>query len=278
MLLARPLRISCAPPRALPGCSQHTERAGHARDQAGPPDTAACDCIPTCPHRRKRENSLQEDRGSFVTTPTAELSSQEETLLGSFLDWSLDYCSGYEGDQESEGEKEGDGECRAGGRGWPGVRGLVSKEPWRAEHPALQPTGRTGCGPAGPVLSGGLHGAGTEQTHLCSQQDLSRTSCAMCPLLPCWVLSLGHPSRTGRTRLHPYVWSAICRQGEGNWRAQFKAMSMDFLVACFCVHSGLSIRWPRFVVLSSCSPCHTGVTSSLEDTPCPRLLKQREGD
>ena len=31
-------------------------------------------------------------------------------LLGSFLDWSLDYCSGYEGDQESEGEKDGDGE------------------------------------------------------------------------------------------------------------------------------------------------------------------------
>ncbi|XP_013373472.1 PREDICTED: cyclin-F [Chinchilla lanigera] len=58
--------------------------------------------------KRKRENSIQEDRGSFVTTPTAELSSQEETLLGSFLDWSLDCCSGYEGDQESEGEKEGD--------------------------------------------------------------------------------------------------------------------------------------------------------------------------
>lgn len=64
--------------------------------------------LPPC---RKRENSLQEDRGSFVTTPTAELSSQEEMLLGSFLDWSLDYCSGYEGDQESEGEKDGDGEC-----------------------------------------------------------------------------------------------------------------------------------------------------------------------
>lgn len=64
------------------------------------------------PPHRKRESSLQEDRGSFVTTPTAELSSQEETLLGSFLDWSLDHCSGYEGDQESEGEKEGEGECR----------------------------------------------------------------------------------------------------------------------------------------------------------------------
>lgn len=32
-------------------------------------------------------------------------------MLGSLLDWSLDCCSGYEGDQESEGEKEGDGEC-----------------------------------------------------------------------------------------------------------------------------------------------------------------------
>ncbi|KAM4887120.1 LOW QUALITY PROTEIN: cyclin-F-like [Thomomys bottae] len=58
--------------------------------------------------KRKRENSLQEDRGSFVTAPTAELSSQEETLLGSFLDWSPDCCSGYEGDQESEDKKEGD--------------------------------------------------------------------------------------------------------------------------------------------------------------------------
>lgn len=49
-----------------------------------------------------------------MTTPTAELSSQEETLLGSLLDWSLDCCSGYEGDQESEGEKEGDGEWCGG--------------------------------------------------------------------------------------------------------------------------------------------------------------------
>ncbi|XP_044289741.1 cyclin-F [Varanus komodoensis] len=58
--------------------------------------------------KRRREDSIQEDRGSFVTTPTAELSNQEESLLDNFLDWSLDSCSGYEGDQESEGEKEGD--------------------------------------------------------------------------------------------------------------------------------------------------------------------------
>ncbi|NWS72804.1 CCNF protein, partial [Crotophaga sulcirostris] len=58
--------------------------------------------------KRTKRQSIQEDRGSFVTTPTAELSTQEESLLDNFLDWSLDSCSGYEGDQESEGEREGD--------------------------------------------------------------------------------------------------------------------------------------------------------------------------
>ncbi|NXR05289.1 CCNF protein, partial [Sagittarius serpentarius] len=58
--------------------------------------------------RLRREDSFQDDRCSFVTTPTAELSTQEESLLDNFLDWSLDSCSGYEGDQESEGEKDGD--------------------------------------------------------------------------------------------------------------------------------------------------------------------------
>ncbi|KAK1799185.1 hypothetical protein P4O66_007435 [Electrophorus voltai] len=54
-----------------------------------------------------QEDSMQTHRGSFVATPTAELSTQEETLLGDILDWSLDAsCSGYEGDQESEGERE----------------------------------------------------------------------------------------------------------------------------------------------------------------------------
>ncbi|XP_009991366.1 PREDICTED: cyclin-F, partial [Tauraco erythrolophus] len=58
--------------------------------------------------KRRREDSIQDDRGSFVTTPTAELSTQEESLLDNFLDWSLDSCSGYEGDQESEGERDGE--------------------------------------------------------------------------------------------------------------------------------------------------------------------------
>ncbi|XP_010717600.1 cyclin-F-like [Meleagris gallopavo] len=52
--------------------------------------------------KRRREDSTQDDRGSLVTTPTAELSTQEESLLDSFLDWSLDSCSGYEDEQESE--------------------------------------------------------------------------------------------------------------------------------------------------------------------------------
>lgn len=60
---------------------------------------------------------MQAHRGSFVATPTAELSNQEEKLLGDILDWSLDTsCSGYEGDreEESEGEREGDCEYEGG--------------------------------------------------------------------------------------------------------------------------------------------------------------------
>ncbi|KAL0993446.1 hypothetical protein UPYG_G00107990 [Umbra pygmaea] len=65
---------------------------------------------PSSDSKRRREESLPVHRGSFVATPTAELSNQEETLVGDMLDWSLDSsCSGYEGDQESEGEKEARG-------------------------------------------------------------------------------------------------------------------------------------------------------------------------
>uniref|UniRef100_A0A8C2HWW8 Cyclin-F n=1 Tax=Cyprinus carpio TaxID=7962 RepID=A0A8C2HWW8_CYPCA len=66
---------------------------------------------PTSNSKRRREDSMQEHRGSFLATPTAELSTQEEMLLGDILDWSLDTsCSGYEGDRESEGEKDGESE------------------------------------------------------------------------------------------------------------------------------------------------------------------------
>ncbi|KAM9844127.1 cyclin-F [Aulostomus maculatus] len=65
---------------------------------------------PSGSNKRRRDDSMQANRNSFVATPTAELSNQEEMLLDDILDWSLDAsCSGYEGDQEeSEGEKDGD--------------------------------------------------------------------------------------------------------------------------------------------------------------------------
>lgn len=57
---------------------------------------------------KRRRDDVHTNRGSLMATPTAELSNQEETLLGDILDWSLDTsCSGYEGDQEeSEAEKD----------------------------------------------------------------------------------------------------------------------------------------------------------------------------
>ncbi|XP_067089428.1 cyclin-F [Osmerus mordax] len=69
---------------------------------------------PASHSKRRREDCLQAHRGSFVATPTAELSNQEETLVGDILDWSLDTsCSGYEGDQEEESEGEKDAETSA---------------------------------------------------------------------------------------------------------------------------------------------------------------------
>ncbi|XP_054615574.1 cyclin-F isoform X2 [Dunckerocampus dactyliophorus] len=75
-----------------------------------PADIHAFLTSPSSTSKRRRNDSTHADRGSRVTTPTAELSNQEETLLGDILDWSLDTSSsGYEGDQEeSEGEKDGD--------------------------------------------------------------------------------------------------------------------------------------------------------------------------
>ncbi|XP_061556448.1 cyclin-F isoform X1 [Phycodurus eques] len=75
-----------------------------------PADIHAFLASPSGTSKRRRDDNKQADRGSRVTTPTAELSNQEQTLLGDILDWSLDASSsGYEGDQEeSEGEKDGD--------------------------------------------------------------------------------------------------------------------------------------------------------------------------
>lgn len=65
---------------------------------------------PSTTSKRRRDDTVHAHRSSFMATPTAELSNQEETLVGDILDWSLDTsCSGYEGDQEeSEGEKDAD--------------------------------------------------------------------------------------------------------------------------------------------------------------------------
>uniref|UniRef100_A0A8C2YZN6 Cyclin-F n=1 Tax=Cyclopterus lumpus TaxID=8103 RepID=A0A8C2YZN6_CYCLU len=64
---------------------------------------------PSSTNKRRRDDALQAHRASFVATPTAELSNQEETLLGDILDWSLDTSSsGYEGDREEESEGERD--------------------------------------------------------------------------------------------------------------------------------------------------------------------------
>ncbi|XP_061567091.1 cyclin-F [Cololabis saira] len=66
---------------------------------------------PSSTNKKRRDDGMQDHRGSFVTTPTAELSNQEEMLLEGILDWSLDSsCSGYEGDQEEESETEKDGD------------------------------------------------------------------------------------------------------------------------------------------------------------------------
>lgn len=55
---------------------------------------------------------MHSHRGSFVATPIAELSTQEETLVGDILDWSLDASlSGYEGDRESDEERDADSKC-----------------------------------------------------------------------------------------------------------------------------------------------------------------------
>uniref|UniRef100_A0A8C2WTN4 Cyclin-F n=1 Tax=Cyclopterus lumpus TaxID=8103 RepID=A0A8C2WTN4_CYCLU len=67
---------------------------------------------PSSTNKRRRDDALQAHRASFVATPTAELSNQEETLLGDILDWSLDTSSsGYEGDREEESEGERDCNC-----------------------------------------------------------------------------------------------------------------------------------------------------------------------
>uniref|UniRef100_A0A3B5LWV8 Cyclin-F n=1 Tax=Xiphophorus couchianus TaxID=32473 RepID=A0A3B5LWV8_9TELE len=67
---------------------------------------------PSNTSKRRRDDGTEAHRSGLVATPTAELSNQEEMLLGDILDWSLDSsCSGYEGDREEDSEAEKDGDC-----------------------------------------------------------------------------------------------------------------------------------------------------------------------
>ncbi|CAJ1075057.1 cyclin-F isoform X1 [Xyrichtys novacula] len=62
---------------------------------------------PSSTSKKRRDDAMEAHRASFMATPTAELSNQEETLLWDIMEWSLDMsCSGYEGDQEEESEVE----------------------------------------------------------------------------------------------------------------------------------------------------------------------------
>nr|XP_058893448.1 cyclin-F isoform X2 [Kogia breviceps] len=238
--------------------------------------------------KRKRENSLQEDRGSFVTTPTAELSSQEETLLGSFLDWSLDYCSGYEGDQESEGEKEGDGECQ--GQRPPGAapEGIVGRRapslscrrvcPDKGRHERAKPleyqlTGRTGCGHnprpalAGPVLVEGHHQVRDRGI------DLSRRLCEMCPLLGSVPQAPVLSSRLGCRRLCPHVSSAICTGSPD------RQLLLIFQLLFLCPLRGLTkLLDGQFVVTSYCPLGHIGYYPKFERRHfTPNFLRKGKG-
>ncbi|XP_063075967.1 cyclin-F isoform X2 [Engraulis encrasicolus] len=82
-------------------------KKGAPGPSAEPADMHTFLSSPSSHSKRRRGESVQQQRSSLLATPTAELSTQEEALLGDILDWSLDTSSsGYEGDQESEGEKD----------------------------------------------------------------------------------------------------------------------------------------------------------------------------
>uniref|UniRef100_A0A672I5M9 Cyclin-F n=1 Tax=Salarias fasciatus TaxID=181472 RepID=A0A672I5M9_SALFA len=68
---------------------------------AQPADIHTFLASPSNANKRRRDDSVEAHRSSFVATPTAELSNQEKSLVDNILDWSLDTSSsGYEGDRE----------------------------------------------------------------------------------------------------------------------------------------------------------------------------------
>lgn len=222
------------------------------------------------PFPRKRENSLQEDRGSFVTTPTAELSSQEETLLGSFLDWSLDYCSGYEGDQESEGEKEGDGERRAAGGPGQGCGSSCPGSPGEQSTRHCGPQGGQAVAQLDMYCQEGCTGQGQNRPTCVHDKIFLEHPVPCAPRSPAGSCASGVPPGQAAEGSVPMSGQPSADRGKGTRGPGLRPCLWIFLVACFCVHSGLSIRWPSvscplflFPMSHGCHPELGGHTSPL---------------
>ncbi|XP_056144424.1 cyclin-F [Lampris incognitus] len=150
---------------------------------------------PSSNNKRRRDDSMQVHRGSFVATPTAELSTQEETLVGDILDWSLDTsCSGYEGDQEeSEGEKADETSFMAiklhqltkADTGFEHCRALSSDEESFCEaergEVIMEGQGSGWSQPDEPSFSADLHSSGYSSVQSASPSS----TCSSSTLMPC---------------------------------------------------------------------------------------------
>ncbi|XP_028267842.1 cyclin-F isoform X2 [Parambassis ranga] len=138
---------------------------------------------------KRCDDSVQAYRSSFVATPTAELSNQEETLLGEILDWSLDTsCSGYEGDQEEESEAEKDEDASMisitlhamtdAERSQEHCRALSSDEDSFCEAESMVIKDHQG-----PSFSADLHSSG----YLSVQSVSPSSTCSSSSLMPCTI-------------------------------------------------------------------------------------------
>uniref|UniRef100_A0AAX7TQX3 F-box domain-containing protein n=1 Tax=Astatotilapia calliptera TaxID=8154 RepID=A0AAX7TQX3_ASTCA len=153
---------------------------------------------PSSDSKKRRDDSMQAHRGSFVATPTAELSNQEEKLLGDILDWSLDTsCSGYEGDREEESEGEREDDCEyEGGVGGEHCRALSSDEDSFCE--ARREVNKDSQGQEPVSLSKDLHSSGYSSVQSVSPSSTCSSSSYSSSLRACtfktFTTSLGAAS------------------------------------------------------------------------------------
>ncbi|XP_057673559.1 cyclin-F [Corythoichthys intestinalis] len=178
-----------------------------------PADIHAFLASPSGSSKRRRDDGMRADGGGRVSTPTAELSNQEQTLLVEILDWSLDSSSGYEGDrEESEGEKDGDhsmtsikieagtaNSCRDNCRALSSdeeVSGLPERE--RTHRPKKR---------EGLFFSKDLHTSGYSSVQSTSSSSSSSSSSSLVPCslqtLPAASADASAPSRPGFRLLVP---------------------------------------------------------------------------